>query len=59
LVLHFYHFSTVFYRFPKFQRKRKEKSVNSVGLISAEAAQTQVENARARAASFARKALAV
>jgi hypothetical protein len=50
LVRHFYHFSTVFYRFLKFHRKRKEKSLNSVGLISAEAAQQRANSpARTRA----------
>jgi hypothetical protein len=61
LVSHFYHFSIIFYGFPKSGRKRKRKSINNNGLNLARVSPIQAERARARARGvrFAQKTLAI
>jgi hypothetical protein len=57
LVSYFYHFSIIFYGFPKSGRKRKRKSINNDGLNLARASPIQAE--RARTGVFAERPLAV
>jgi hypothetical protein len=57
LVSYFYHFSIIFYGFPKSGRKRKRKSINSDGLNLDRASPIQAE--RARTGIFAQRPLTV
>jgi hypothetical protein len=53
LVSYFYHFSIIFYGFPKSGRKRKRKKVNSTGLKLSQAGPRTGESALAHAHAHA------
>jgi hypothetical protein len=57
LVLYFYIFCRIFYRFPNLIRKRKRETINSVGPKPAQSAQiyTEFGRARDRAVNFAKR----
>jgi hypothetical protein len=61
LVSYFYHFSITFYEFPKSDRKRKRKKVNSDGLKLAQVSPHTGESALAlaRGVRFAQRTLAI
>jgi hypothetical protein len=61
LVSYFYHFSKIFYGFPKSGRKIKRKSINSNGLNRTRASPRTGKCARARARTgvFVQRTLAV